>query len=181
MNPVSFRALAEKCRKLSGETCVVVDDLRNVSLPLQRKRGTSYLIKAGVGAEKGTMKMVPSGPVSTLVSLDAIAGKPTVDVPIVRTDDIIQEDVYLLMIDVQGYEYFALQGASKLFERNVVRQLIFEVDAKFNGAVGVDFMKLLSLVYWEYGMTCFTVRNDFHINNNRANSYGMHADSADAF
>jgi len=180
VNPVSFKTLASKCAMMGDEKCIVINDINSISLPLKRKPNSSYLIFAGVGSKKGKLQLYVNGPISTLAPIDAGNKATLVEVPIVRIDDVIMEDVYLLMIDVQGFEYSALQGASNIFKNFVVRQLIFEVDSKLNSALGNDFMTMLRLVYWEYGMTCFTVRNDFKAPNNHDNSFGAHAERAES-
>ena len=47
---------------------------------------------------------------------DGVSTKNTVEVPTVPLDNVIDKDVDVLKLDLQGYEYDALQGASELLE-----------------------------------------------------------------
>mmetsp|Transcript_8309 Transcript_8309/g.20796 ORF Transcript_8309/g.20796 Transcript_8309/m.20796 type:complete len:266 (-) Transcript_8309:124-921(-) len=163
-NPGAFAALAERCTAISTEgthKCEVIRDLSAVkdSLPLQRAPGTSYLIHAGAADQSGEMTLNVKGAVSTLV---AIEGRfhSTATVPLVRIDEVIQEDVWMLKVDTQGYEHKVLLGAETLFRRHTVRQLIFEVDPLLMSKQQIDVRMTLEMVQHAYGMVCFSDRND---------------------
>ena len=44
----------------------------------------------------------------------------------IRLDDIIDKEIYILKIDVEGHEYSALLGSSALLARGAIRNIIFE-------------------------------------------------------
>jgi FkbM family methyltransferase len=116
--------------------CEVISDINSAQLPLKRMPGKSYLINAALGKERGVLPFHMSGAESTFASLKENSLDPTVNVTVLPLDAIIQEDVYLFKIDVQGFEEMVLQGAANLFRNHVVRQLIFEVDSKLLGTIG---------------------------------------------
>lgn len=164
-NPHTFAALAERCTAISTEgthKCEVIRDLSAVkdSLPLRRLPGTSYLIHAGAADQSGEMTLNVKGAVSTLVAVPEGRWQSTATVPLVRIDEVIQEDVWMLKVDTQGFEHRVLQGAEMLFKRHTVRQLIFEVDPFLMSKQQIDVRMTLEMVQHMYGMICFSDRND---------------------
>ena len=129
-NPVAFPDRAKKCTALNTSICHVLEDLSSQSLPLNRTPGDSYLIHAAVGAVAGELELFTAGAGSSFQPNPGAKNEKSKwqKVPVVRIDDIIQEDVYLFKIDTQGFGVFVLQGAAKLFRDYIVRQLIFEVE-----------------------------------------------------
>jgi len=156
-NPGSFENLASKCSEIA--TCQVIENIDKVSLPLQRKPGMSYLIQSAVGKERGSVDFYPDGPTgSSAIPKNVDAGR-IIKVSVISLDEVIQEDVYLLKIDTQGFDYFVIQGAKNLFRDFTVRQVITEIDALLlgrNNVMPIDHMSLLH----SYGMQCFTAKND---------------------
>lgn len=175
-SPVTFPKLAKQCAAIPNDKCVVINDVHKIALPLSRAEGVSYLINAGAGEVDSEMVLHLNGPMSTFSNFTKDS-KHSQTVPIIRIDKLIQEDVYLLKIDVQGMEQSVLKGAENLFTNHVVRQLIFEVDSKLASSVGVVFLDLVRLVTRDYGMLCFTTRTDFP----GISSYGVHAELAEKF
>lgn len=53
-----------------------------------------------------------------------------------------------------------LAGSSGLFENFIVRQVLFEVDPVLLQRNNVDMMETMIMVQRDYGMMCFTARND---------------------
>jgi len=163
-NPASFSALAGKCAALRNAKCRALVDVSSLSLPLERAPGASYLIHAAAGAEAGELDFFLNGAGSTFnppPSESEAKNNETkwTKVPVVRIDDYIQEDVYLFKTDTQGFDAFVLQGAAKLFRDHVVRQLIFEVDPLNMARNAVTITELMEMIQ-NYGMLCFTDRND---------------------
>ena len=158
-NPESFQNLATKCGETA--TCKVVENIDQISLPLEREPGMSYLIQSAVGKERGTVDFFPDGPTSTSFDMpvDVMNTSRVIQVSVISLDEVIQEDVYLLKIDTEGFDYFVLQGAKNLFESFTVRQVITKVDALLLGRNKVGPLDHMSLLY-RYGMQCFTARND---------------------
>jgi FkbM family methyltransferase len=154
-NPMSFPRLHEQCN--ARPTCHVVD-LATVARPLKREPGHSYLVNAAVGAEPASLPFLSSGAGSTLLPPSS-KDSGQVQVPVVRIDDFIQEDVYLFKIDTQGFDHFVLKGAEKLFRNHVVRQIIFEVEPLAMSRSKLKISDTMEMVQG-YGMACFTDRND---------------------
>jgi FkbM family methyltransferase len=157
-NPVSFKTISAKCNSL--DRCEVVD-LATVELPLKRKPSHSYLFHAGVGATRTELEISvnPHAPLSTFADLEVNKDGEKAKVPVLPIDLVIDEDVFLFKIDTQGFEHFVLEGAKKLFENHVVRQLIFEMDPYLMNHQGLNIKQTLEMVQ-EYGMLCFADRND---------------------
>lgn len=155
-NPQSFPNLAKKCTE--KPKCNIVD-LEKAPLPLQREAGHSYLINAGAASEKAILQFSMAHDTSSFVANKGLSKKKKVDVPVVRIDDIIRDDVYLFKVDTQGYDQFVIEGASELFKNHAVRQVIVEIDP-FNMVVNNHsvhgFLELLQ----SNGMMCFTARSD---------------------
>jgi FkbM family methyltransferase len=156
-NPGSFQKLASKCKAIP--MCQVIDNIDQVKLPLQREHGTSYLIQGAVGKERGTVDFFPNGPTGTSSIPKHIPTEKIIQIPVISLDEVIQEDVYILKIDTQGFDYFVLQGARNLFQSFTVRQVITEMDALLLGRNNVKPVDHMSQLH-EYGMQCFTARND---------------------
>ena len=156
-NPASFQKLVPKCRAIP--TCQVIENIDQVKLPLQREPGKSYLIQGAVGKGRGTVDFFPNGPTGTSAIPKHITTERIIQIPVISLDEVIQEDVYMLKIDTQGFDYFVLQGARNLFQSFTVRQVITEIDALLLGRNHVKPLDHMSLLH-EYGMQCFTARND---------------------
>ncbi|KAL3815827.1 hypothetical protein ACHAXA_007469 [Cyclostephanos tholiformis] len=160
-NPVSFPALAQKCRSLTTSTCHVLEDPSSQSLPLNRTAGDSYLVHAAVGAVAGELDLFTGGSGSSFQPNPNARNEKSKwkRVPVVRIDDFIREDVYLFKIDTQGFDPFVLQGAAKLFRDHVVRHLIFEVEPLAMTRNKITITETMEMVQ-DYGMLCFLERLD---------------------
>lgn len=157
-NAGSFQNLATRCRGIA--TCKVIENIDQISLPLEREPGMSYLIQSAVGKERGTVDFFPNGPTGTsAIPKHVVNTNQVIQVSVISLDEVIQEDVYLLKIDTQGFDYFVLQGAKNLFQSFTVRQVITEIDALLLGRNKVGPLDHMSLLH-RYGMQCFTARND---------------------
>ena len=71
-------------------------------------------------------------------------------------DDIIAElkihKIDLIMMDIQGYEYFAIQGLQKSLSNSIIRNLICEIhprELKQNGVTDNDVIDILSKYRYE--------------------------------
>ncbi|KAG2484627.1 hypothetical protein HYH03_016581 [Edaphochlamys debaryana] len=81
-----------------------------------------------------TMQMVvPSKGIWGTAGIDGLnidraiqASKEEIDVPSVRLEDEIKEDVLLLKVDVEGWEWSVIQGAEGLLKNHVVENIIME-------------------------------------------------------
>jgi len=160
-NPKSFAKAAETCRTMKEHRCVVIEKVDDIEWPLKREPGVSYLILAAAGEEKSTLPFYDRGEVGTFAAPDN--WKKTheaIMVPVLRLDQVVQEDVYLLKIDTQGYDHFVLKGAKGIFDNHVVRQVLYEVDPILAHRSGVRLTDTIGMVQQEYGMLCFPSRKD---------------------
>ena len=155
-NPQTFPTLAKQC--MEKPKCNIVD-LEKVTLPLQREPGHSYLINAGAANKKTVLEFSMAQDTSSFVSSKGLSKKKKVDVPVVRVDDIIRDDIYLLKVDTQGYDQFVIEGASEIFKNHVVRQVIVEIDPINLMANNLSVHGFLEVLQ-SNGMMCFTARSD---------------------
>lgn len=79
-------------------------------------------------------------------------------VHVVRIDEVVRESVWLLKLDVQGFEWHALDGASRLFRDFPVAHVMTEYTPRLLVAAGVAPRALVDTLK-RYGMVCFDVRN----------------------
>lgn len=157
-NPVKFAVLAKKCNNIS--TCEVRD--AHSSLPLVRQKGISYLINVALGRSVGEIEFFSRGAASTaVIPVDMRGSSDILKVPVRRLDEFIQEDVYLLKIDAQGFDHFILEGARNLFMNNNVRQLIFEVEPLSMARNDIHISETIEYLNG-LGLLCFTDRNDLN-------------------
>jgi len=155
-SPESFPKLKKLCKRKAR--CNVVD-LDTVSLPLQRQVGHSYLINAAAGNKQSIMSLMLKGMGSSLTKSAKMMTMKSLDVKMVRIDDIIREDIYLLKVDTQGFDQYVIEGASELFKHHVVRQVIVEVDPYNMGQNNHTVHGFLDTLQ-SNGMMCFSTRND---------------------
>jgi FkbM family methyltransferase len=158
-NPVSFKTISAKCNSLEHRHRCEVVDLATVELPLKRKPRHSYLFHAGVGATRTELGIFVNAQVSTFADIEVNKNRKKVKVPVLPIDLVIDEDVFLFKIDTQGFDHFVLEGAKKLFENHVVRQVVFEMDPYLMNQQGLNIKQTLEMLQ-EYGMLCFADRND---------------------
>eukprot|EP01006_Ploeotia_vitrea_P009465 TRINITY_DN22148_c0_g1_i1.p1 TRINITY_DN22148_c0_g1~~TRINITY_DN22148_c0_g1_i1.p1 ORF type:complete len:483 (-),score=77.00 TRINITY_DN22148_c0_g1_i1:703-1941(-) len=64
-------------------------------------------------------------------------------IEMVRIEDYIREDVFLMKIDVEGFEWYALQGAEGLFSSYTVQYIVAEFGPPMMKVQGVDPVKYL--------------------------------------
>jgi len=155
-DPKSFPKLSERCN--TTPNCITLD-IHDISLPLQRKEGYSYIINAAAGSESTTMELKLAKEGSSLVHAPGLSKSKSHQVKVVRVDDVIKEDVYLFKIDTQGFDQFVLEGATELFKNHVVRQVIVEVDPFLMSHNDLSVHSILHVLQ-EYGMMCFQSRTD---------------------
>jgi len=155
-NPKLFEDLSLHCTQIP--TCNVID-LDQTSLPLQREAGQSYLINIGAGEKEETLEFHLHGPVSSFTNNKGLSRAEKKLVKVVRLDDIIREDIFLLKIDTQGYDFFVLKGSQKIFQKHTVRQVMIENDPFNLGCNNVTTHDVVELAQ-SYGLACFSARKE---------------------
>ena len=123
--------------------------------------GFAFLYQAAVGNASGTMPIFGRGGSTTLTSAGDVGRKPQAGaqvVPVVRLEDFVHEDVWLLKMDLQGYEWHAISGATALFARHTVAHIFTEYTPRLLQQAGVRPGALVDLLK-RNGMMCFDVRN----------------------
>jgi len=53
-----------------------------------------------------------------------------IEVPVIRLDDAVDENLWLLKVDTQGHEWHVFSGASRLFARRTVAHVLTEFDPR---------------------------------------------------
>ena len=97
-------------------------------------------------------------------ALDMLVGKNSghkfiVNVPQVRLDEIIDEDIYILKVDAQGFDGAVLKGAERLFANGRVTFVMLEFwpavmeTQSVSGEATLDFLG-------SYGFVCFDMQDD---------------------
>ena len=99
--------------------------------------------------------------ISSLTANIRLKDQNKVDVKVVRIDDIIRDDVYMLKVDTQGFDQFVLEGASKLLKNHVVGQVIVEVDPYNMGFHNRTVHSFLDL-FQDNGMVSFQTHSETH-------------------
>lgn len=154
-NPLSAMNLKTKCEKeITNCKFVNGSDIETHLPPIHRG---GYLIFGGVGSTKMTMNMSMSGAGSSFAEkppTTAIANLREQEVNIFPLSDVVNVDVFLMKIDVQGFEFEVLKGAKALFKEKVVKTLLMEVYPRGLGNAGVDFLDFLSFLWDDLGLMC---------------------------
>eukprot|EP00494_Astrolonche_serrata_P014403 UN14535 len=77
----------------------------------------------------------------------------------VTIDKMVKEDnIYILKTDTQGYDYFAMQGATQTFKNSHVNIVHFEFWPRVLLQSNVTSTAVFDLIQNEFGMkTCFDV------------------------
>lgn len=101
-------------------------------------------LNIGVGSEAGTLHFsTDKGTMNRVVTADY---KNSAVVPIQTIDEVVAlEPVNLIKIDVEGFEKFALQGASATLENPALKAVIIEINFS-NSFYGVDNLEIVALL-----------------------------------
>jgi len=125
-------------------------------------RGFAFLYQAAVGSAAGTT------PISVSSGYSSIGGRshphaPKLTIPVVRIDEArIDSDIWLLKMDLQGYELRAVQGATGLFRDHTVAHIQTEFcprliarthENDLREGAPAAYLKLL----WHNNFICFDV------------------------
>lgn len=158
-NPVTAAALRKRCDEYDGKLhgsirCLSVN-ARDIKEHLPPKPFTSYLIEGGAGSTKSVLNMSISGPGSSFVEIAPGTTNPVFQmVTVVPVSDVVEADVYLFKLDVQGFEYDVLKGAKPLFNKKTVKTMVMEVYPRGLGNAGTDFDEFLNFIWDDLGMLC---------------------------
>lgn len=120
----SILALHYGCRVIAFEPQQRAVEYIKVSAALDPLAAGMTLFGCGVGEEEAFVSLgldVEWG----LVSISSGGGKG--EIPVVRLDSIVDEDVLLLKLDTEGYEDRVLRGATKLLDSNRIMNAVVEI------------------------------------------------------
>lgn len=125
------------------------------SASLARNSGMPVILnRCGLGQRSETKSFVHSGWRYTHGSQSFISETEGEPVQLVSLDEYWDElwgKIDLWILDVEGYELYALKGAKKLFSQHTVRALYMEVDTSPNSLEALQFVK--SYGYSTYELT----------------------------
>ncbi|KAG2484626.1 hypothetical protein HYH03_016580 [Edaphochlamys debaryana] len=123
------------CRVIGYEPVPLFRSFFTFSTHINDLSGLIEIRPKVVSHERGkTMKMVvPSKGIWGTAGIDGLnidraieASMEEINVPSVRLEDEIKEDVLLMKVDVEGWEWSVIQGAEGLLKNHVVENIIME-------------------------------------------------------
>lgn len=158
-NPVSAASLRKRCNKYDGKLhgplrCLFLK-AGDIKEHLPPKPFTSYLIEGGAGSTKSVLNMSISGPGSSSVEIAPKVTKPLFKmVTVIPVSDVVEADIYLFKLDVQGFEYDVLKGAQPLFNKKIVKTMVMEIYPRGLGNAGTDFDEFLNFIWEDFRMLC---------------------------
>lgn len=98
-------------------------------------------------------------PVNEAIAQGKLASEvKRVTVPVLRLDEAVDEDLWLLKMDTQGNEGHVLAGSAGLFMRRTVAHVLSEFDPRLLRRAGTPPRQVLALLH-RAGFLCFDVRN----------------------
>ncbi len=104
--------------------------------------------QVAVASEPGraTLHCYALSVVNSLAATEWAGSTGTIEVDVVRLDDVISEPVDILKIDVEGFESEVLQGAQQLIADNPGIDIVLELNPAALGAAGSSVAEMLALV-----------------------------------
>jgi hypothetical protein len=137
--------------------------------------GQIFFFEACVSNSSGSVEMFSTGELASLVSQDFykdenFGNAKSKNLPSVRLDSVVSQDVHLLKIDTQGHEYGVLLGAQKLFENYRVNMVELEFWPKGMAHGGTDAVKVLDFLH-SHGFICFDYARNNHIPADRPSDF----------
>lgn len=158
-NPFAVTTLRKKCEEYDGEAhgelkCIYVN-ANNVTEHLHPSPFTSYLIEGGAGSSRSVLNMSIAGSGSSFAE-DAPSKKDQnyKMVTVIPVHDVVDTDVYLFKVDVQGFEYDVLKGSKTIFDQRIVKTMLMELYPRGLGNAGTDFDEFLNFLWHDLGMLC---------------------------
>ena len=159
-NPVSAAILRKKCEQYDGQNatspfkCTYIN-AADIKGHLQPSPFNSYLIEGGAGSIRTVLNMSISGHGSSFVEIAPDKRDSQFKmVTVIPVSDVVDVDVYLFKLDVQGFEFDVLKGAKPLFQNKTVKTMVMEVYPRGLGNAQVDFDELLNFIWNDLGMLC---------------------------
>jgi len=135
----------------SSRNCAFMRDATHGLLWTPEQRPRIHINECAVGKEAGELPIFSDWEGSWLASLAARPGlEPKSAVPVVALDEYAAnhgvEVIDLLKLDVEGWEYQALQGAKGLIDRGTVQHILFEFGETmvYSRVFFRDFWEMLS-------------------------------------
>lgn len=159
-NPDTVKKLRVKCEALGAKRCEYVD-LEQAIFPLKPKHKGGYLIGAGLGSKDGYLNLTLDGPGSSTVEISPRGSGEVTTIRVLRLSDIVDTDVFLFKLDVQGAEFEVLKGSKGLFQKHKIKTILMELYPRGLGHAGVNFEEFLNYIYEDLGMFCSTTGGNF--------------------
>lgn len=138
-------------------------------------QGHIYFFESCVSSSTSKVSMYSSHELASMVpqdfhSAEGFGNAQSVDIPALRLDTIVAQDVHLLKIDTQGHEYGVLLGAQKLFEQYRVNMVELEFWPKGMAQGGSNAVQVLEFLH-SHGFICFDYSKNMHIPANRPSDF----------
>lgn len=96
------------------------------NIALNKLEAKITCLNIGLGEEKGELKFTKSLDVMNRVALEN-ENVPTISVPIQKLDDVLKDKKpTFLKIDVEGFEYFVLKGATETLQKESLKYILLE-------------------------------------------------------
>ena len=162
------KKLDSKSSGLWADVAVAGISQREIAATRRRLRpstrgGFAFLYNVAVGNVTQTLSFFAMGSSSSISKgaaehMGPLGHGRERKIDVVRIDEVIDEDIWLLKVDAQGHEVHALSGASGLLASRVVSHIFTEFAPRLLRDNGVPPRALPDLL-WSYGFACFDVRN----------------------
>lgn len=138
-------------------------------------QGHIYFFQSCVSSSTSKVNMYSSHELASMIpqdfhSAEGFGNSQSVDIPALRLDTIVAQDIHLLKIDTQGHEYGVLLGAQKLFEQYRVNMVELEFWPKGMAQGGSDAVQVLEFLH-SHGFICFDYSKNMHIPANRPSDF----------
>ena len=137
--------------------------------------GRIFFFEACVTNHTGKVQMFSSQELASLVSQDfynpeGFGNMKSPDLPALRLDTIIAQDIHILKIDTQGHEYGVLMGAQGIFENHRVNMVELEFWPKGMAQGGANSLHVLEFLH-SHGFLCFDYSTNKHIPASRPSDF----------